>query len=1014
MRSRVHAILVARDHAQHLRRTLAALKAQTTPPEMLTIVLLGRDEQVRAVASASGADAVVAAPDGTSYAKAVGLAARRTPEGSHVWLLAQDTAPEPQALERLAGGLELAPSVWVTGPKLVGWHAPEQIASLGITLTTRGRAIELAAGERDQGQHDGESDVLGVDVRGVLVRAEAWASLEGLDHALAGADEGLDLGIRARLAGGRVSVQPVARVAVADDGVAGMPRPGGPGTRSRRAYAMRTALLHRRLTFARIVPMLLWWLAIIPVALVRSVALTVQKMPGRVFPEWGAALTVLVRWGALHRARRRVARTRTQPWSALAPLRMSEGELRRELALRADEPAETEAGHTELHFFTGGGAWLVLAGLVLSVLVFTPLLAWSTLGGGALLPLHTTVAGLWSEAAYGVRAAGLGTSGAADPFAAVIALLGSLTWWAPSQAMVVLWIIALPLALLGGWFAATRVTDRSGLRIAAAIIWALAPAFLTALADGRPAAVLVHLLLPWLFAAGSVAYRSWGAAGTASLLLLAVLACAPILALPLAVLWVVAIVLGRGGIARLLWLPVPSIVMFAPLIWQRGFVEANWLGLLADPGAVWAGPRAAMDTAGRTSVAAGFPAGDAAGWPALFEQLGWSGGTVVAFALLLPLVLLALASLLTPRLGAAAVLVGVALLGVGTAIGATLLFVQTKGEASIALWPGTGASLAWLGVTGAAIVAAQALGGAASRSRTGAARSRAGAAALIAVVAVMALAAPATAAMARGETRLTNGPSSTLPAYVAVAGIDDPNTRTLVLTPQPDGGVAARIVWGASETLGGQSTTDSTARTATASDVQIAELTANLVAPSGADVTQLLDAAGLSFVLLVGDAEGAGVSDPARMRILSASASLDQLPGLVAVGNTSRGELWRVAAPAAPAAVSVPSAQGTIITLQLIAIAIAVLLALPTAASRRASRRWPHLLVGPGRDRSGGDGAGAGASVDHGAGAGASVDRDAGVGVGAVGGGGAGALVDDGADVVAGADPQPGSRGGTE
>ncbi len=979
MRSRVHAILVARDHAQHLRRTLAALKAQTTPPAMLTIVLLGRDEQVRAVASASGADAVIAAPDGTSYAKAVGLAARRTPERSHVWLLAQDTAPEPQALERLAGGLELAPSVWVTGPKLVGWHAPEQIASLGVTLTTRGRAIELAAGERDQGQHDGESDVLGVDVRGALVRAEAWAILEGLDHALAGADEGLDLGIRARLAGGRVSVQPLARVAVADDGVAGMPLPGTPGTRSRRAYAMRTALLHRRLTFARLVPMLLWWLAILPVALVRSVALTVQKMPGRVFPEWGAALTVLVRWGALHRSRRRVARTRTQSWADLAPLRMSEGELRRELALRSDEPAETEAGHTELHFFTGGGAWLVLAGLVLSVLVFTPLLAWSSLGGGGLLPLNTTVAGLWSEAAYGVRAAGLGTTGAADPFAAVVALLGSLTWWAPSQAMVVLWIIALPLALLGGWFAATRVTDRAGLRIAAAIIWTLAPTFLTALADGRPAAVLVHLLLPWLFAAGSVAYRSWGAAGAASLLLLAVLACAPILALPLAVLWVVAIVLGRGGIARLLWLPVPTIVVFAPLVWQRGFVEANWLGLLADPGAVWAGPRAAVDAAGRASVAAGFPAGDGAGWPALFGQLGWSGGAVVAFALVAPLAVLALASLLTPRLGAAAVLVGVALLGVGTAIVATLLFVQTVGEASIALWSGTGVSLAWLGATGAAIVAVQVLGGAS-------ARPRAWAAALVATLAVIVLAVPALASMARGETRLTNGPSSTLPAYVAVAGIDDPSTRTLVLTPQPDGGVAARIVWGASETLGGQSTADSTARTATARDAQIAELTANLVAPSGADVSELLDAAGLSFVLLVGDAEAAGVSDPARMRILSAAASLDQIAGLVAVGNTARGELWRVEAPATTTAPAAPSAQGAIITLQLVALAIAVLLALPTAASRRASRRWPHLLVGVGRGRDRDVVRSAGAGDGAGVGARATADADADAGLGSKGG----------------------------
>ena len=206
MPSRVHAILVARDHAQHLRRTLAALQAQTTPVDALTIVLLGRDTEVQQVAAASGADAVVTAPDGTSYAKAVALAACRTPEGHHVWLLAQDTAPEPDALARLAGGLELAPSVWVTGPKLVRWNAREQIVSLGVTLTTRARAIELVEGERDQGQHDGASDVLGVDARGLLVRAEAWAPLAGPDHAFAGADEGLDLGVRARLAGGRVTV----------------------------------------------------------------------------------------------------------------------------------------------------------------------------------------------------------------------------------------------------------------------------------------------------------------------------------------------------------------------------------------------------------------------------------------------------------------------------------------------------------------------------------------------------------------------------------------------------------------------------------------------------------------------------------------------------------------------------------------------------------------------------------------------------------------------------------------
>ena len=34
----------------------------------------------------------------------------------------------------------------------------------------------------------------------------------------------------------------------------------------------------------------------------------------------------------------------------------------------------------------------------------------------------------------------------------------------------------------------------------AGVVWAAAPTFLTGLVDGRPTGVLVHLLLPWIFA----------------------------------------------------------------------------------------------------------------------------------------------------------------------------------------------------------------------------------------------------------------------------------------------------------------------------------------------------------------------------------------------------------------------------------------------------------------------------------------------------------------------------------
>src|SRR5690606_42011371 len=97
--------------------------------------------------------------------------------------------------------------------------------------------------------------------------------------------------------------------------------------------------------------------------------------------------------------------------------------------------------------------------------------------------------------------------------------------------------------LFRSWFAATRVTEKPLVRAFVALGWMLAPPFLTAIVEGRPTGLLVHLLLPWLLFAGAVAHRSWTSAAVASLLLAAVVACSPSLAPALVVLWLVAIVL---------------------------------------------------------------------------------------------------------------------------------------------------------------------------------------------------------------------------------------------------------------------------------------------------------------------------------------------------------------------------------------------------------------------------------------------------------------------------------------
>ncbi|MET0812943.1 MAG: glycosyltransferase [Microbacterium sp.] len=946
MPARVHALVVVRPDgrtpaAHHLRRTLAALALQTPSVDRLTIVLCGPESGVVDAAQASTADAVVELPASTTFAEAVSSVAPDDAADA-VWLLAQDTSPLPDALARLVAALELSPSVALVGPKLVRADDHGEIVSLGASMTRLGRAVGLADGELDQGQNDDVDDVLGADVRSLLVRTDAWTALGGLDRALSGADEGLDLGVRARLSGARVALAPTALVAVSGDGVAGLPLPITAAHRRRIAFARRTAELHRRLVYARGWAVPLLWLAVLPLAVWRTALQLVRKQPGLIVPEWGAAVVAMVRIPAIARARRRIARTRKASWAQLAPLRVTRAQLRSRLE---DDPVAPDGRmRSELRFFGGGGAWLVLGALVVSIVAFPALLAWPVLGGGGLEPLRSTVAQLWGDTAFGLRAYGLETIGPADPFAAVIAIIGSLWPAEPSRALVVLWVLAVPLAALGGWFAATRVTERSGLRLLSGVVWALSPTFLVALTQGRPAALLAHLLLPWLFYAGSVAHRSWAAAGAASLLLAGVVVCAPSLAPALGIVWIGAVVLaiavraGRG-VTRLVWVLLPSLALALPFAWRAATIGDGWW-MLADPGVTWLGPQVAADAAGRALLAMGFPTPDLAGWTTLVGESAWWVPLLCA-----PLALLALLAPLTPRWSAGVVLLAVTGLGIGTAIAAAGVSVAFAQAAAVPIWPGAGLSLAWLGVTGGALVALDA----GLDDRVAILR---GAIAGLVAACVAVLAVPALTAVARDTALLTNGPRSTLPAYVAARGADDPNVGTLVLSPQGERGTSARVVWGGSETLGSQSTIVSTETEPTPQDEDIALLASGLMTGSAGDLTTELVDHGVAFVLLA-DAPDAE-SDDARGVRLAAESAIDQREGLEAVGTTTRGVLWRViesVTPRAQAPASVHRTAGWIAALQLAVTGIAVLLAVPTAAMRREARRTPRIVGQGGRDR---------------------------------------------------------------
>lgn len=942
----VHAVIVARPDARanglaHFEKTLAAVAAQRFPVEAVTIVLCGRDRRFADVVNRSGAEGVIQAESRTGFAQAVALASHRVSTESSLWLLAQDTVPEDTALERLMGVLETNPSVAVVAPKLVRSDAADVIASLGVSMSRGGETVELAAGQFDQGQHDGRQDVLGSDVRGVLLRAERRGDLLP-DVALGGADEGLDMGVRARLGGHRVSLAPTARIVVSADGVAGLPDPVRSADRRRITYSSRLAQLHRRLTYAPGVLVPLHILSFLPIALWRAIGHLIAKLPGQVLPEWAATFVAAFRWPAIARSRKRLSGMRGE-WWRVDSLRVTGAE-RREI-LESDS-GPTAIVRPDLRFFSGGGAWTVLASLVVAVVAFPSLLGWRTVSGGALLPQREDLAALWGDTLFGNRAYGVDVTGPADPFAAVMAVLGSITPAQPSTSLVILWILALPLATLGGWFAMTRITERAGLRITGAVLVTFAPALITALTDPRPAAVLAFLALPWLFYTGAVVHRSWGAAGAASLLFIVVSACSPSLGVVIAAIVVVGVVFALvwrrfSAAVRLLWTVIPAAVFFLPLAWRR-ISDGDLLAFLADPGLPYTGERASDDLLGRLWLLAGFPAGDGAGWASMLAGLGVSSSTATAIAPWLPLgvfvvavpAVLAVTALFVRRWRVGAPLVLIAVVAFAASIVVSRISVSVQDGASIAVWPGALTGLGWIALSMAAVLALDAV-----RTR----KAVVGIVATLAAGVVLLAAVPGLTLMARGESALYTGRTSTLPAFVGATAADASAGATLVLTVTDDGSIAQRVVWGSSDTLSAQTTLVTTGTTLTAGEESLAAEIADLVSPQSSGSADLASH-GIAFVLVTPATRATGTAAATRSQ---AVAALTQNDAFQAIGETGKGALWRVLddpAPRSQMSAGLQSIGGMLTLAGLIVLAMAVLLAIPTRSSVRAARAKARMI----------------------------------------------------------------------
>lgn len=960
------AVLVTCGTTRYLRRTLEGVRAQSVLPTRVVVVDIwssGRDlgtgQSIQAIITELGLDdvctvRVLQAPQARTFGDAVrrglelnALAQQRADKlhetrtgeipvirddtsPGWLWLLHDDSAPEPGALEHLLRAAESAPSVAVAGAKQRDWDEPDRLLEVGIHATASARRFNpIDDDEIDQGQHDSAEDVLAVGLAGALVRRDVWGRLGGPDPALGPFGDGLEFCRRARLAGHRVIVVPPAVVHHARASYLGMrsyghaSQPDLAAEPARSFGARRRAQLYNwviAVPALRLPFLLVWLLVLTPV---RALIRFAQKDMVRSRAELTAGAAVLSRPDLWLAARKRLRTTSVLPVRTLAGLEVSAREIRRKkreqrrvrAAGRTLRSAPSELELAERAALAGRrrlAATGVAAGAVgVAVAGLAPLLGQGALTGGALLPGDVTVGELAEVAFSWWIPTGDGVPGPPDPFL-VSALLPMLTGASLSAVSTAVVLLAVPGAALTAWFAAGAATRSNGLRAWAAALWAFAPVTLVATGQGRVGALVAHVGLPLVALltarALGVARKdvpgapgtgtpgtppdrgmpSLGAAARAALVLAVVVAAAPAL-LPGALLVFGALTLVSRQRRTVWFIPVPALAVLGPYL--TGVVtERSWHALAAGPGVPL--PFTAAEP---WQVLLGLPVSvDVAAPPPWLPWLALVPGAVVT--------LLAVLALGRGTGRARAVRAGwaVALVGLATAFAAERIAVAVDEAGEIVRgWPGPGISLLSLGLLIAAVSAADGLRAVLSRRSFGPRQLASALSAVLAGTAAVVAAGVWVAGLRGPEVQLlVAAPAAVVPALSDQVADSPDRSRTLALLPEEEG-VSAHLWRSRGAQLQHTSTlaaarliADPLAGTAAgpAENGALAEVVAGMVAGSATDAGQRLAAHAVAVVLVPPVADAALA--PTRDALV---AALDATPGLARVAETEAGVVWRVA-----------------------------------------------------------------------------------------------------------------------
>jgi len=794
---------------------------------------------------------------------------RNLDAGVWVWPLLAGMIPEPEALQSLAVTAEQSPSAaWIV-PKLVRSDRQRVLVEYGLTVGRGWLPFSPASGQFDQSQHDFREELLAATPYGSLLRLTAFTETGGLGQGASGIANYYRLAVGVRMSGFRIIGSPKARVAVPDSLET---------VSSLSEYRLRKAQIQLFAGYAN--PVLTVLLSVLAplIAGVLSLWYLLSKRPERI----GAALLAGFWWfgaGVWLVAHRPAIRLKRSGLATIRQLMATREDYERGRNSQIEHPsaiaeAALDAADANPRFVPSQGIWIMVAIAVLSW-QFWP--QTNYLSGGGLIPLGSNLAHLFSRAGASWQNLGFGLAAPSDPFNWVLFLLGSITFWSPPLSISLIFFLAKPIAFAAAWRLFSLATRRAWVATIGALAYAFWPALTNAQLTGQLGVLLALTVLPWfvftlarILRFGSSERRSvqtWTWVGIGALLAAVIGASAPSL-MPLVALIILFLAVYRfRRIGYLMWLPVPLLVVWAPLAWYLAAGLGHPLELLTQPG---------LDATEPKVTALQFLGGSAL--PGVLGQYG----------LYLSLAIAAVAALAS--VGRKPLQAGLLTLSYAAAVVSAFAYQQLQFQVNPTFDTqalGQGSPLALLGLAGlvATVALVLCLDGAGAVSL----RMLAPVAA-ISVIGLVGI-------FAVTPNNLVWVGGSQLPALVEAQTRVNPSTRVLVLRPQVSTGetqnIAGSLVTGGGVGLEDMSTAYNysvAGESATDPRYQsLARLVANLVSANGSDPLPQLRAAGVDFVLL-----------PNPQQSASVAASLASVPQLEPVGDTDFGRLWKVSGSVAP------------------------------------------------------------------------------------------------------------------